>query len=112
MQTIEERFLRYVKINTTSDENSESCPSTACQLDLARLLRDELDALGVQRARMDENGYVYGEIPANCEGKPGIGLPAGNARRIAEEIRERVREDLGVYLNERMISGESIVDGS
>ena len=42
----------------------------------------------------------------------GIGLPAGNARWIAEEIRERVREDLGVYLNERMISGESIVDGS
>ena len=76
METVQERFLRYARINTTSDENSESCPSTPCQLNLARMLRDELERMGAQRVRMDEHGYVYGEIPANCEGKPAIGLIA------------------------------------
>ena len=76
MEAVHEKFLRYVKINTTSDENSETCPSTACQLDLARLLKNELAAMGVQRARMDQNGYVYGEIPANCDDQLAIGLIA------------------------------------
>lgn len=74
--SIEERFLRYVKINTTSDENGEGCPSAACEWELARLLTDELRALGVSNVRMDEHAYVYGEIPANCEGAPAIGLIA------------------------------------
>jgi len=63
-------------MNTTSDENSSTCPSTACQLDLARMLRDELEGMGVQRVRLDKNGYVYGELPANCSHAPAIGLIA------------------------------------
>ena len=76
MENVQDRFLRYVRINTTSDEKSETSPSTACQFDLARMLRDELNAIGVQQVRMDEHCYVYGEIPANCEGQPAIGLIA------------------------------------
>jgi len=76
MENVLERFLRYVKINTTSDENSETCPSTPCQLELARLLYAELQAMGAQRVRMDENGYVYAELPENCPDQPVIGLIA------------------------------------
>ncbi len=76
MEAVHERFLRYVKMDTTSDENNPACPSSAGQLALAKLLAGELAAMGVQHARMDENGYVYGEIPANCEGCPAIGLIA------------------------------------
>ena len=76
METVQERFLRYARINTTSDENSETSPSTACQFDLAKVLRDELTKLGAVNVRMSEDCYVYGEIPANCEGMPVIGLIA------------------------------------
>lgn len=73
-----ERLLRYVKVHTTSDPDSESCPSTACQFDLAKILVDELLAAGVADARMDEYCYVYGSIPASpgCEGKSVLGLIA------------------------------------
>ena len=76
MEKIQERFLRYARINTTSDENSETCPSSECQWSLARLLRDELTAMGVSGVRLDGHGYVYGEIPANAEDAPAIGLIA------------------------------------
>jgi len=76
MESIEKRFLRYTAINTTSDENSETCPSSECQKDLGRMLADEMAEMGVQNARMDQHRYVYGEIPANTEGLPVIGLIA------------------------------------
>lgn len=71
-----ERLLKYVQFDTASDERSETCPSTAKQLVLARALVEEMNALGVQNARVDENGYVYGCVPANVEGAPVIGLIA------------------------------------
>lgn len=73
-----ERLLRYAQVHTTSDPQSESCPSTACQLELASLLAEELKELGVADARVDEYGYVYGSIPATpgCEDKPALGLIA------------------------------------
>ena len=74
--TIYERFLKYVSYPTTSDENNECCPSTAGQMVLAKELVKELLELGVTDARVDEHGYVYGSIPANCEGKPSIGFIA------------------------------------
>ena len=74
--TIYERFLKYVSYPTTSDENNECCPSTAGQMVLARELVAELLELGVTDARVDEHGYVYGSIPANCEGMPSIGFIA------------------------------------
>ena len=68
MEAILDRFLRYVAVDTQSDENSETQPSTPKQLDLLRMLRDELQALGVA-AVLDASGYVMGRIPSN--------LPAG-----------------------------------
>ncbi|MBP7462520.1 MAG: peptidase T [Candidatus Delongbacteria bacterium] len=58
------RFLRYVAIHTTSDEDSTTHPSTACQFDLGRLLVEELKGMGVSGAEMDEYGYVYAVLPA------------------------------------------------
>ncbi|WP_419700210.1 peptidase T [Mucilaginibacter sp. NFX135] len=63
--TVTERFLRYVTIDTQSDPSSVSFPSTEKQKDLARLLVDELLAIGVADAHMDEYGYVYATIPSN-----------------------------------------------
>ncbi|HKD93249.1 MAG TPA: peptidase T [Gaiellaceae bacterium] len=62
-----ERFLRYVRIDTRSDEESETYPSTPGQLDLLRLLRDELEQVGVAYVTMDEHGYVTGTLPATVE---------------------------------------------
>ena len=73
-----ERFLNYVKIHTTSDENSNTTPSTRRQFDLAEILAEEMKKLGVKDVRVDENCYVYGAIPAipGYEDKPAIGLIA------------------------------------
>ena len=62
-----ERFLRYVRIDTQSDEDSETYPSTAGQLDLLRLLRDELEAVGLTDAAIDEYGYVTATLPATVD---------------------------------------------
>ncbi len=65
--TVSERFLRYVKIDTQSDPNSTTFPSTEKQKDLSRLLVKELLAMGIEDAEMDEYGYVFGTIPSNSE---------------------------------------------
>jgi tripeptide aminopeptidase len=62
-----ERFLRYVRIDTQSDEESETYPSTEKQLDLLRLLRDELEQAGLADAAIDEHGYVTATLPATVE---------------------------------------------
>ena len=76
MEKILDRFLRYIAIDTQADPNSESQPSAAKELNLSRLLCDELTAMGVQ-AELDEYGYVMATIPSNC-GKdvPAIGFIA------------------------------------
>lgn len=70
--TVAERFMNYVKIDTEADPNSESFPSSMKQKDLAKLLVEELLAIGVIDAEMDEWGYVYATIPASpgCENVP------------------------------------------
>ncbi|MDR6941815.1 peptidase T [Mucilaginibacter pocheonensis] len=65
--TVTERFLRYVTIDTQSDPSSVSFPSTEKQKDLGRLLVDELLAIGVEDAHLDEFGYVYATIPGNTD---------------------------------------------
>lgn len=76
MEKILDRFLRYVAINTQSDENSESQPSAAKELDLLKLLCKELNDMGVEAA-LDEYGYVMGSIPSNIDKKvPAIGFIA------------------------------------
>ena len=71
-----ERFLKYVSFPTMSDENSETCPSSAKQLVLSRYLAEELKDLGLQDVELDENGYLYATLPANCDCKTVIGLIA------------------------------------
>jgi tripeptide aminopeptidase len=73
-----ERFLRYVKVDTQSNEDSDSFPSTPGQLDLLRILLKELKELGIEDATMDEYGYVFGTIPATPgkQDAPVIGLLA------------------------------------
>src|SRR6266404_3937723 len=65
--TVTERFLRYVVIDTQSDADSPSCPSTEKQKDLGRLLAAELQAMGLRDAHLDAHGYVYATIPANTD---------------------------------------------
>src|ERR1700722_17380364 len=65
--TVAERFLRYVRIDTQSDLQSKSYPSTEKQKDLGRLLAQELLEAGPSDAEMDEFGYVYATLPANTD---------------------------------------------
>ena len=65
MEPVEERFMRYVRVNTQSKEGQEQIPSTPEQWDLAHLLVEELRALGVADARVDDHCYVMGSIPSN-----------------------------------------------
>ncbi len=77
MEKILDRFLRYVSVDTKADPESETQPSAARELDLLKMLRDELIAMGVE-ATLDEYGYVMATIPANCEKAdvPAIGFIA------------------------------------
>ena len=75
MESVSSRFLRYVSFDTQSDEFSETCPSTAKQLALGKALVEEMLAMGIQDAHMDENGYVYGTVPGDPS-LPTIGLIA------------------------------------
>lgn len=65
--TVQERFMRYVQIDTQSDPFSETIPSTEKQKDLSRLLVEELLQMGISEAELDEYGYVYATIPANTD---------------------------------------------
>ena len=75
---IVERFLKYVSFETTSDETSETCPSSPKELELGRYLAEEMNAIGLENAGIDKDGYVYGWLPATpgCEGEPTIGFIA------------------------------------
>ncbi|MFW0714360.1 peptidase T [Pedobacter sp. N23S346] len=68
-QSLSQRFIRYAKIDTQSDPNSPTCPSTLKQKDLGALLVKELLEMGISDAEMDNNGYIYGTIPSNTEKK-------------------------------------------
>lgn len=77
MQKLMERFLKYVVIDTKSEHDSESFPSSKKQFDLARILVEELKGLGLDDASMDENSYVMATLPSNMEGNvPTIGFIA------------------------------------
>ena len=104
--TVYERFLKYVSYPTTSDENNERCPSTENQRVLANELCRELLEIGISDARVDENGYVYASIPANCEGMPAIGFIAHMdtaSDAPGENIKAKMIEYKGgdILLNEK-----------
>lgn len=92
-----ERFLKYVTIYTTSDEESASHPTTARQFDLAHLLVEQLKALGVTDAAVDDKCYVYGTLPATpgYEDKPALGFvshmdtaPAAPGENVKPQVFE------------------------
>ena len=93
MEQLIDRFLRYVSVDTQSNPESESQPSAAKELDLLKMLKDELEAMGVD-AKLDEYGYVMATIPSNC-GKdvPAVGFiahvdtaPDGSGKDIKPQI--------------------------
>jgi tripeptide aminopeptidase len=73
-----DRFIRYVKIETTSDRHIEAIPSTACQWDLIRLLERELAEMGIRDIFLDTHGYLIARVPASpgLESAPCVGLMA------------------------------------
>ncbi|MGE7825972.1 peptidase T [Paenibacillus sp. NPDC093718] len=72
-----DRLITYAQVDTQSDENSNTCPSTPGQLTLGQLLVDELKEIGMQGVTMDENGYVMATLPANSDKQiPTIGFLA------------------------------------
>ena len=67
MDILINRFMKYVTMETTSDESCDNCPSTNGQLVLANYLVDELIKLGAKDVSLDDNGYVMATIPSNIE---------------------------------------------
>jgi tripeptide aminopeptidase len=77
MENLVDRFIRYARINTQSDESSKTCPSTPAQLEFANMLCNELKSVGMDEVNVDENGYVMATLPANTsEEIPTIGFIA------------------------------------
>ena len=104
MNSVTERFLRYVSFDTQSDENSTTCPSTAKQKKLGAALVEEMKEMGIADARMDDFGYVYGSIPGD-PALPTIGLiahmdtsPDASGANVKAKIVEYTGED--ICLNE------------
>ena len=73
-----ERLLKYARVYTTSDPNSGTHPSAEREFDLAHILVEDMKAIGIEDAFVDEHCYVYGTLPATpgCEDKPALGLIA------------------------------------
>jgi tripeptide aminopeptidase len=67
MEKLAERFIRYVKINTQSDEKSITCPSTSEQMDFVKILAEDLKQIGLEEVELDENGYLMATLPSNIE---------------------------------------------
>ena len=97
MENITERFIRYAKVETTSNpENENSCPSSENQWDLAKMLFQELQDLGLEDVTIDEHAYVMATLPANTEGDiPTIGFiahfdtaPDFTAKNVSPQVHE------------------------
>jgi len=107
MEKLVERFIRYARVNTQSDENSKSCPSTPGQIQLAQILVGELQDIGLTDVSMDGNGYVMAGLPANItKNLPVIGFiahldtsPDFKADRVNPQIVDHVGK--GIVLNPR-----------
>ena len=112
MESVVERFLRYVAFDTQSDEASESCPSTAKQKLLGQCIVNDMLKMGIADAHMDAHGYVYGTVPGD-QSLPTIGLIAHmdtSPDAPGANIRARIvpydgtdillNEEQGIYLRE------------
>lgn len=77
MKQLTERFIKYTKIDTQSDENSTTCPSTNKQFNLAKMLKEELEQMDFIKTELDKNSYLFATIPSNIKEKmPVIGFIA------------------------------------
>ena len=123
MKSVTERFLKYVSFETTSDEFSETCPSTDQQKLLGAALVEEMLQIGIEDAHMDEHGYVYGTVPGD-PALPTIGLiahmdtsPDASGADIKTRIVEYrggdilLNEDAGIYLKAEDFPGLSMHTG-
>ncbi len=111
MEKIVERFVRYAKINTRSDETSKTCPSTPGQSELANMLAEELKEAGLQDISIDENGYLMATLPANTDKEvPVIGFLAHldtSPDYKSDKINPQVIEHTGKVI--KLSSQENIV---
>ncbi|MDX8335705.1 MULTISPECIES: peptidase T [Cetobacterium] len=135
MSFLVEKFLEYIKIDTTSNPENKSCPSSEIQWDLAKVIVKDLEAIGLIDISLDENGYIMGTLPSNTDKKiPTIGFiahmdtaPSFNGTDVKPKIIENydgndivLNKDLNVimltkdfpelkkYINQRLI----VTDGT
>jgi len=108
MENIAERFIRYAKIDTQSDPESNQCPTTEKQWNLANLLVKELKELGLEEVSIDEHAYVMASLPANTEGDiPVIGFIAHMDTApdfTAEQVQPKIHKNYDggdIVLNEK-----------
>ena len=104
MTSVIDRFLKYVSFDTQSNEDSETCPSTSKQKILGQAIVEEMLAMGIADAHMDEHGYIYGTVPGDPS-LPTIGLiahmdtaPDCSGANVKTKIVEYTGED--ICLNE------------
>jgi tripeptide aminopeptidase len=103
LQNLVDRFLKYIKIYTTSDENSDTIPSTKRQLVLAEELKKELIEIGLDEVSLDENGYLMATIPSNIEKNcPVIGFIA-HMDTSPDMSGENVKSKIINYNGEKII---------
>ncbi|WP_418205095.1 peptidase T [Anaerotignum faecicola] len=112
MKTVTERFLTYVKHHTTSDETSDTFPSTKRQLAFAAFLAKECEAIGLQSVSMDAYGYVTALLPGNTANAPTIGLishmdtsPDASGENVLSNIVENY-DGKAIPLNGTVLSPE------
>ena len=119
MNQIKDRFLRYVRIDTQSDPESESTPSTEKQWELARLLVKELEEMGMEEVTIDENAYVMATLPSNVDHPvPTIGFvshfdtsPDYSAENVSPQVHENYQgQDIVLSKEENIVLSPSYFD--
>lgn len=112
MNSLVERFFKYVQIDTDSNPESNACPSSEIQWDLAKVIVEDLKALGMEDITLDENCYIMATLPANCdEDIPAIGFiahmdtaPSYNGRGVKPKIVENYNgEDIVLNADENVV---------
>lgn len=112
MNSLVERFLKYVQIDTDSNPESNACPSSEIQWDLAKVIIEDLKALGMEDITLDENCYIMATLPANCdEDIPAIGFiahmdtaPSYNGKGVKPRIVENYNgEDIVLNSEENVV---------
>ncbi|GAB4328417.1 MAG: peptidase T [Calditrichia bacterium] len=105
------RFLSYVKIDTQSDENSNTYPSTAKQLDLSRKLVEELKELGLQDVKLTEHGYVFATLPSNLPENHSIKVPTIGFIAHVDTSPEVSGANVNPIIHENYQGGDIVLPG-